>query len=613
MQRESSSARILATVFGIILGFVGILMTLPVPEPGADGADGAGTLEAYPAFAIVGARVFDGIQVLPEATVWVDGPRIHAVGTDLELPDDLPRIDGAGHTVLPGLFDAHVHTWGESRADAVRFGVTTLLDQFTAQAALDEALEDRRAGGSTHRADLFSAGILATVAGGHGTQYGIEVPTVDDPEGVEQWVKDRKAAGSDWIKIVIEHGYDRSEPTLDDATARRLIDAAHAEGLLAVVHIATLDDALKVADFGADGLVHIWYDRVPTDDEVAQLKDSGIFVIPAMAVLEGMVDPSPSMALAELDGFAAGLSETQRSSLTNRFPVELAPGFFDVPMESLRKLVAAGIPVLAGTDAPNPATAMGLSIHRELEVLVQAGLEPVQALASATRLAAEAFRVPERGRLEAGALADLVMVEGDPTVEITHTRRLVHVWKAGQPIGRRLAKPLEEAAPLEPKILADFEGESPAEGWSATTDERMGGESTVAFAVEGGALVIRGEILAGFNFPWSGAMTFLGSPAKAVSPEAEADLPPAFDLSGLSELRFRVRGDGRSYTVMLFHGSMQGVPASQSFETDGTWQTVSLPVQGFFGADLGRVRALAFTAGRPTGTFEVEIDDVELR
>jgi len=90
-----------------------------------------------------------------------------------------------------------------------------------------------------------------------------------------------------------------------------------------------------------------------------------------------------------------------------------------------------GVPILAGTDVPAPGTAHGLSVHRELELLVRSGLTPVEALASATFEPARAFGFYDRGRIAEGLRADLVLVNGDPTVDITATRDIVGVWKLG--------------------------------------------------------------------------------------------------------------------------------------------------------------------------------------
>ena len=87
--------------------------------------------------------------------------------------------------------------------------------------------------------------------------------------------------------------------------------------------------------------------------------------------------------------------------------------------------------ILAGTDAPAPGLAHGPSLHRELELLVRSGLTPLEALAAATSEPARIFGFHDRGRIAVGLRADLVLVDGDPTADVTATRKIVGVWKLG--------------------------------------------------------------------------------------------------------------------------------------------------------------------------------------
>jgi imidazolonepropionase-like amidohydrolase len=217
-------------------------------------------------FVIRGARVFDGHRVLEQTDVWVDSGKIKAVGKSLKVPSTVKAIDAAGDTLLPGLIDSHTHAWGTALKEAEIFGVTTELDMFTDVKYMQQTKKEQAEGKDLDLADLRSAGTLATAPGGHGTEYGIPIPTLSSPSEAQAWVDARIAEGSDYIKIVIDDAsaYGSHRPTLDQQTLKALIEAAHKRGKLVVVHIGTQRDARNAIDAGADGLAHLFADSAPT-------------------------------------------------------------------------------------------------------------------------------------------------------------------------------------------------------------------------------------------------------------------------------------------------------------------------------------------------------------
>src|SRR5690606_37643541 len=160
--------------------------------------------------------------------------------------------------------------------------------------------------------------------------------------------------------------------------------------------------------------------------------------------------------------------------------------------------------ILAGSDAPNPGTAYGASIHRELELLTRSGLTAEQALAAATSVPARTFGLSDRGRIAPGMAADLLLVNGDPTQDVLATRDIAGIWKRGVRMDREayreaLAAAEESAAAqadalaqMETAPVSDFEAGDLSVGfgneWVATTDQQAGGDSTATIdAIEGGA------------------------------------------------------------------------------------------------------------------------------
>jgi imidazolonepropionase-like amidohydrolase len=591
------------------IALLGLLWTM-VPEPAA-------TAPARPAptrFVIRDVRMFDGEAFIEHATVRVKDGLIEAAGADVGLPAGWDVVEGRGRTLLPGLIDAHAHTWGEARRDALRFGVTTQIDMFSDHRQLAAAKAGRGDLSRADQADLWSAGTLATAAGGHGTQFGMTIPTLAGPGDAPAWVAGRAAEGSDFIKIVREdlHVYTdaRRLPTLDAATAAAVISAAHAAGLRAVVHASAQEAARESLRDGADGLVHVFQDQPADAQLVALAKVRGAFVVPTLTVIAGF--SGERSALADDPRLAPWLSAGQRETLAARMHDGAGdPAMLARATESVRRLHAAGVPILAGTDAPNPNTAHGVSLHEEIVRLADAGLDAAAALAAATSAPARAFGLEDRGRIAPGLRADLVLVEGDPRQDMRATRAIVTVWKNGRRVDRRVAA--GASAVLEPGLLSHFDGERidsrTGSGWMPTSDRMAGGQSDAAIeriagGADGsaGALRVRGIVKRGGDQVWAGAFFNPGE-----------QMMQATDAGSGRELVFQLRGDGRELSVLLFSGAQGAAPSVRRVSTRPEWREHRLALADFAGADPTRLRAFAITSDGPEGAFEFDLDRVEIR
>lgn len=394
----------------------------------------AGSALAQPTV-IQGARVFTGDEVLPNTTVVIRGPTIESVTPGDDIPAaagaEATVVDGAGMTLLPGLIDSHTHNFGPALQQALNFGVTTVLDMLTAEAMAAYWRRQQAAGAVPDRADVFAGGPV-TVAGGHGTQFGVALPTLDDPEQTEAFIADRVAAGADFIKVIYEAGSaGRPLPTLTASALPRIVTAAHHHDRLAVFHISTAKAAAEVVAAGADGLVHMYFEGSGGPDFVEAAREAGIFLVPTLAVLETIAGTGGGLELAADARIAPFLAPMQEGGLGQNFGREPNPELMANILADVGALHAAGVPILAGSDAPNPGTTHGASIHRELELLVRAGLTPVEALRAATAAAADAFDLGDRGRIAAGLKADLVLVRGDATADVLATRDIAAIWKDG--------------------------------------------------------------------------------------------------------------------------------------------------------------------------------------
>ena len=600
--------------FGALAAVIGLAV---VNRPDAKPAPAATPATSGNGFVVRGARVFDGERDLGIATVVVHDGRIEAAGAEVAVPDGLPVVDGTGKTLLPGLIDAHVHAWGEAQRDMARFGVTTGLDMHGVASRLADLRTQRESTGDTQQADLWAAGTAITAPGGHGTQYGFPVPTVDADTNVDAFIGARVDEGADFIKFIVEDlsAYDAPQrlPTLSASQVIAVVTAAHARDRLAVAHVARQEDARQAIDAGTDGLVHVFTDAVADAPFVAAMRERKAFIVPTLAVVASMAGGGEGKALAADPRLQPLLSTEQSGTLASSFGAANAARL-QRALDSVRALHAAGVDILAGSDAPNPGTAHGASLHHELELLVRAGLSPAQALAAATSVPAKRFGLSDRGRIAPSMRADLVLVDGNPLQDITATRAIAVVWKNGHRVERAVATVVPAAAAVPAgALVSDFDDGAIAArfgGWQPTTDQMAGGASLVAHALvddgsggSHGALQVTGEIKSGFAYPWAGVMFF---------PAAQPMQP--VDLSARRELVFQVRGDGRRYNVMLFSGaSAQGMPSVQTFVAGPDWQEVRLSLSGFAGGDASQVRGIAFTAGQPQGAFAFAIDAVELR
>ena len=196
--------------------------------------------------------------------------------------------------------------------------------------------------------------------------------------------------------------------------------------------------------------MHVWRDEVISEADARRFAEADIFVVPTLSVMVSAEDSAVAELGQETD--EALLSPMQRQTLADRFPGGFGEGV-EVVMENVRWLRAAGVPLVAGTDAPNPGTGAGISMHGELRLLSRAGLGSAEALAAATSVAADAFGVVDRGRIDEGHLADLVLVRGDLEEGVSRSHDIVAIWKDGYLVDRGLGSasaagaPQTEAAP----------------------------------------------------------------------------------------------------------------------------------------------------------------------
>ena len=253
-------------------------------------------------------------------------------------------------------------------------------------------------------------------------------------------------------------------------------------------------------------------------------------------------------------------------------------------------------------------------------MLVQSGLTPQAALIAATSAPARAFGIEAHGRIADGAFADLLLVRGDPTQDITATRAIVEVWKDGQSTASlRDARRVQIAAAAEglhtahalpaDGIIARFtqaddavQIEAPFGSWGVSTDSMMGGTSTAAASLtESGALRLRGTVSRGAFGQWA---------AIAWTP-GEQMMAPA-NLSAANGISFRIKGVASGPGVMGFSEAGGQQPSLVPIEIDEDWREVTVAFSDLPRFDKTGTTMLLIGAFQP-GPFEIEIENVRLQ
>lgn len=573
--------------------------------PSAGAAAGAEPVKAASALVISGATVFDATGAEPrQADVLVVDGRIAEVGAKLRKPKGARVIDATGMTLLPGLFDLHTH-WtpggvpnnAPQIAKAYALAGVTTVDDFHSQ---PEGYAPKR---------QWLQGVIAPhvnyiarvgTPGGHGTDWGDENTTksITTPESARVAIRQLLPYHPDRIKAFNDgwrYGTSPNNNSITEEALTALVDEAHKNDLKVVTHTVTVARGKEAARAKVDVIVHSLQDGEVDAELVALMKANNTAYAPTLAVYE----PRPEKVAKATPAVAA---QTRRK--------------FDFALRNAKTLYDAGILIALGTDAGMPGTPHGWSTHRELKLLVQAGLTPAQALIAGTANSAKAAGLlQDRGTIERGKRADLLLVKGQPWRDIGAIEAVRTVIIDGRVVaqGDKLALTADPVAPKPVKaapLIADFER---ADGRSSVDtiilSDTNGGmdRSSIAHAIiqrdaQGHALAMIGRMSseedasAGITIPLSrGGFV-------------------ATDAGAFRGLRLTVRGEG-PFELNLMTPSG---PWRATFAGETGWRTVEVPFAAFKPArvdaswNAGELMSVGIAARRPAGSkVWLEVDDVE--
>jgi imidazolonepropionase-like amidohydrolase len=282
-------------------------------------------------------------------------------------------------------------------------------------------------------ADFHSSGWGASGTGGFLGSRTPDLPTVGGPQDAEAFVAARVKEGSEYIKLFVQDPSTSGLPEMSEATIAAVATAARRRHLHSIAHAPYRWPFDTAHDANVSIITH-----VPLDDAIDRQWAR------RAAARKQIFMPTLVMSKAQVE--SQGSSSpccVSPSAPTGSGGMTAVPGLsYDNARNSVSALHAVGLPILVGTDSHAPGAGIsgpasvpfGSSIHTELALLVDAGLSPVQALRAATALNASLFRLADRGRVKSGFQADLLLVTGDPTSDITATKAIAQVWRRGAPL-----------------------------------------------------------------------------------------------------------------------------------------------------------------------------------
>jgi imidazolonepropionase-like amidohydrolase len=436
---------------------------------------------------ITGVTLIDGTGAPPRTgtTILIHQSRIAEVVRDRDavIPAEASVIDAAGKYVIPGLADMHVHfslgaplprqpgTTETVLARKLYYGVTSILALGTSDAWTESIrkLRVRRSAGELQAPYIYGTGGHLTLQGTHPIytisppavreaadslaaetpmsepvnlySLGIGLSFVRTEEAVRKAVRERAEGGMDAIKITVESGptpFGDDHPQMPVEMIRAIVDEAAQYGMPVLAHVTSLDELEDTLEGGAAGVVHaVVNDPLPDRVHADEMAAAGFSMIPTLVLFakpENFEDPflRETVSDQEISALAdPGYIERRRQ----RWECCAA---FDELLASMGMLHERGVPIAVGTDTGNPYVFPGYSVHKEMELLVQAGLTPMEAIRAATQRAAGSIgKDDEFGTIEPGKRADLLILGANPLDDIRNTRSLEAVVSEGRMVDRQ--------------------------------------------------------------------------------------------------------------------------------------------------------------------------------
>ncbi|MDA2934338.1 amidohydrolase family protein [Acidobacteria bacterium AH-259-D05] len=414
---------------------------------------------------IEGATVIEGVADTPieDAILVIEGDTIRNLGRrgTIQPPANAEVIQAAGKTIMPALFNLHGHiamaegmerSWENYSRERIQrdaniylyYGVTHAVSLGMDREPMIGFQADQRAG-RVGGARIYSAGIGFASKDGWQPAGVVDINRPTTPEEARTLVQQEAAKPVDVIKIWVD---DRQGelPKITPELYGAIIDEAHKHNIKVLAHMYYLEDAKELMRRGVDALAHSVRDR-EVDEEYLQLaREAGITQLTTLVghftnvvYADGpnfLDDPGlPLLFPASVLETVASKEYQERMAKSPNLPRSRRN--VETAMKNAAKVAAAGIPIAVGTDSSGAGRFQGLWEHREMELLVEAGLTPMEAIQAATVNGAKFLGVDDRyGSLAPGKVADFIVLNADPLADITHSRQIDAVWMNGQRVNR---------------------------------------------------------------------------------------------------------------------------------------------------------------------------------
>ena len=406
----------------------------------------------------------DGQPAIERAALLVRDGRISRVGRagEVGLPQGAARVDLAGKTLIPTFINVHTHTGFQKGGTyaaqnysreviledlnrALYFGITAVVSQGIDPGDTALRIRAEQAAGTLGGARLFLAGRgigFPNAGPGADTYRGIAYSVMTPDEG-RRAVREQAALKVDLIKIWVDDRNGRA-PRMTPEVSHAIIDEAHKHGLKVNAHVFYLSDVTDLTNAGIDGFAHLARDKELDDATVQAIVRRGVVMMttlgtpertthttvpPSLASwLDGPIrEAAPGAMIERVKAGFAGRDEATASGNRERYAIL---------QRTVAKLAKAGAKIALGSDTGIQDHPFGITDHRELELLVEAGMTPMQVLTAATSTSAAYLKLADQGALAPGKRANFMVLDANPLDDITNTRRIARVFVDGREIDR---------------------------------------------------------------------------------------------------------------------------------------------------------------------------------